>query len=339
MVSSLSLLFDSVLATISHTFTGFLSTLSSEASVFTLTTITLDRYFSIVHPLTLKERNLRIPVGVMSITWTLAALLALLPLLGIQYYGDNFYGSNGMCLPLHIHDPYAKVNCSECNNYDPYTKAWEHSAIIFIGFNLVAFMFIAYAYGRMILAIRESQMSLRSTQEKQDRILVKSSQPHPLHSGYQDLQATASVTGVTANVTVSATGVTANVTASVTGVTANVTVSATGVTANVTVSATGVTANVTVSATGVTANVTVVKMVFHMSRWPVSPPRTGTDSNPSNSYVMIYRGRFQTAQMSTRTTSTWLQKTRGGQSLEHRGIYGAAHTNHPPCTCPPTCDI
>lgn len=52
-------------------------------------------------------------------------------------------------------------------------QAWEHSAIIFIGLNLVAFMFIAYAYGRMVLAIRESQMSLRSTQEKQDRILVK----------------------------------------------------------------------------------------------------------------------------------------------------------------------
>ncbi|KAK3850359.1 hypothetical protein Pcinc_042933 [Petrolisthes cinctipes] len=138
---------------------GFLSTLSSEASVLTLTTITLDRYFSIVHPLTLKERTLRIAIVVMSMTWTLAATLAFLPLTGINYYGDNFYGSNGMCLPLHIHDPYA--------------KAWEHSALIFLGLNLIAFVFIAYAYCRMIVAIRESQMSLRSTQEKQDRILVK----------------------------------------------------------------------------------------------------------------------------------------------------------------------
>ncbi|KAK8377578.1 hypothetical protein O3P69_013905 [Scylla paramamosain] len=138
---------------------GFLSTLSSEASVFTLTTITLDRYFSIVHPLTLKERTLRAAVVVMGCIWMLAVVLALLPVSGLNYYGDNFYGSNGMCLPLHIHDPYA--------------KAWEHSAIIFIGLNLVAFMFIAYAYGRMILSIRESQSSLRSTQEKQDRVLVK----------------------------------------------------------------------------------------------------------------------------------------------------------------------
>ncbi|XP_045102397.1 relaxin receptor 1-like [Portunus trituberculatus] len=138
---------------------GFLSTLSSEASVFTLTTITLDRYFSIVHPLTLKERTLRAAVVVMGCIWMVAVVLALLPVSGLNYYGDNFYGSNGMCLPLHIHDPYA--------------KAWEHSAIIFIGLNLVAFMFIAYAYGRMILSIRESQSSLRSTQEKQDRVLVK----------------------------------------------------------------------------------------------------------------------------------------------------------------------
>ncbi|XP_042227163.1 relaxin receptor 1-like [Homarus americanus] len=284
---------------------GFLSTLSSEASVFTLTTITLDRYFSIVHPLTLKERNLRIPVGVMSITWTLAALLALLPLLGIQYYGDNFYGSNGMCLPLHIHDPYA--------------KAWEHSAIIFIGFNLVAFMFIAYAYGRMILAIRESQMSLRSTQEKQDRILVKR---------FAFIVGTDFLCWMPVIVIkVIALG----------GVVIDRTLYAWMAVFVLPVNS-ALNPILYTLATKIFKQ-QVVKMVFHMSRWPVSPPRTGTDSNPSNSYVMIYRGRFQTAQMSTRTTSTWLQKTRGGQSLEHRGIYGAAHTNHPPCTCPPTCDI
>lgn len=62
-----------------------------------------------MHPLTFKERTLRIAIVVMSVTWTLAATLAFLPLTGITYYGDNFYGSNGMCLPLHIHDPYAKV--------------------------------------------------------------------------------------------------------------------------------------------------------------------------------------------------------------------------------------
>jgi hypothetical protein len=26
------------------------------------------------------------------------------------YFGDEFYGNNGVCLPLHIHDPYAMVS-------------------------------------------------------------------------------------------------------------------------------------------------------------------------------------------------------------------------------------
>ncbi|XP_071551817.1 uncharacterized protein [Panulirus ornatus] len=283
---------------------GFLSTLSSEASVFTLTTITLDRYFSIVHPLTLKERTLRIAVGVMSATWTLAALLALLPLLGLGYYGDNFYGSNGMCLPLHIHDPYA--------------KAWEHSAIIFIGFNLVAFMFIAYAYGRMILSIRESQMSLRSTQEKQDRILVKR---------FAFIVGTDFLCWMPVIlIKVIALG----------GVVIDRTLYAWLAVFVLPVNS-ALNPILYTLATKIFKQ-QVVKMVFNMSRWPVAPPRTATDSNPSNSYVMIYRGRFQTAQLSTRTMSIWSQKTRG-HSLEHRGLYGIPHTAQPPCNCPPTCDI
>ncbi|XP_045618934.1 relaxin receptor 1 [Procambarus clarkii] len=283
---------------------GFLSTLSSEASVFTLTTITLDRYFSIVHPLTLKERTLPIAVGVMVATWSLAALLAILPLLGIHYYGDNFYGSNGMCLPLHIHDPYA--------------KAWEHSAIIFIGFNLVAFMFIAYAYGRMILAIRESQMSLRSTQEKQDRILVKR---------FAFIVGTDFLCWMPVIIIkVIALG----------GVVIDRTLYAWLAVFVLPVNS-ALNPILYTLATKIFKQ-QVVKMVFNMSRWPVAPPRAGTDSNPSNSYVMIYRGRFQTAQMSTRTASTWLQKPRN-YSLEHRGPPGAALAGPTTCTCPPSCDI
>nr|XP_027207075.1 relaxin receptor 1-like [Penaeus vannamei] len=97
-----------------------------EASVLTLTTITLDRYCSIVHPLTLKERTFRAAAGVMATIWTLAALLALLPVVGLAYYGDNFYGSNGMCLPLHIHDVCEAAACEYCLRLPLATSACDY---------------------------------------------------------------------------------------------------------------------------------------------------------------------------------------------------------------------
>ncbi|XP_064083928.1 relaxin receptor 1-like [Macrobrachium nipponense] len=237
---------------------GFLSTLSSEASVLTLTTITLDRYCSIVHPLTLKERTLRVAWAVMAVTWLLAALLALLPLSGLPYYGDNFYGSNGMCLPLHIHDPYA--------------KAWEHSAIIFIGLNLMAFMFIAYAYCRMVFAIHESQMSLRSTQEKQDRILVKR---------FAFIVGTDFLCWMPVIIIK---------VMALAGVVIDRTLYAWLAVFVLPVNS-ALNPILYTLATKIFKQ-QVVKMVFNMSRWPVPSPRTATESNPSNSYVTMYRGRF-----------------------------------------------
>lgn len=135
------------------------STLSSEASVFTLTTITFDRYFSINRPLLSNRRTKKFAITLMGCVWLISVTLSLVPVLPISYYGDEFYGNNGVCLPLHIHDPFG--------------QAWEYSAVVFIGFNSVACAFVLYAYVKMFLIIKDSTISLRSTQEKQDHIIAK----------------------------------------------------------------------------------------------------------------------------------------------------------------------
>ncbi|KAH9381927.1 hypothetical protein HPB48_009298 [Haemaphysalis longicornis] len=84
---------------------GLLSTVSSEASVFTLTVITVDRFASIVYPLSIKRRTLRFAWFCMAAVWLLTLLMAAVPMMRPDYYGEDFYGSNGVCLPLHIHDP------------------------------------------------------------------------------------------------------------------------------------------------------------------------------------------------------------------------------------------
>ncbi|GAB6027654.1 Relaxin insulin-like peptide receptor [Chamberlinius hualienensis] len=140
-------------------FSGFLSTLSSEASVFTLTVITYDRYFSISRPLSLQRRTRKYATVCTVSLWSVALIISSLPLFPIPYYGTEFYGNNGVCLPLHIHEPFS--------------AAWEYSAIVFIAVNFFAFVFIFHAYIKMFLIIKDSTVSLRSTQEKQDRTIAQ----------------------------------------------------------------------------------------------------------------------------------------------------------------------
>uniref|UniRef100_T1KM32 G-protein coupled receptors family 1 profile domain-containing protein n=1 Tax=Tetranychus urticae TaxID=32264 RepID=T1KM32_TETUR len=138
---------------------GFLSTLSSESSVFILTVITVDRYASVIYPLSQKRRTKGFAISCMVAIWTGAVVLALLPLLTDDLFGDEFYGNNGVCLALQIHDPFS--------------KAWEYSTFLFCGLNSGAFIYITYAYINMSLTIASSRLGLRTTQQQQDRCITK----------------------------------------------------------------------------------------------------------------------------------------------------------------------
>ncbi|GFS75354.1 relaxin receptor 1 [Nephila pilipes] len=138
---------------------GFLSTLSSESSILILAVITTDRYMSIIHPLSVKKRTLQSAGAAMAIAWSIAILFSALPILNLDYYGDEFYGNNGVCLPLHIHDPFG--------------QAWEYSTFLFCGLNFAAFLYILFAYISMFFTISHSKIGLRCTQQQQDRNIAK----------------------------------------------------------------------------------------------------------------------------------------------------------------------
>ncbi|KAK9720502.1 7 transmembrane receptor (rhodopsin family) [Popillia japonica] len=88
--------------------------------------------------------------------WIIATVVAAVPLLdlGKEYFKD-FYNGNGVCLALHIHNPFQ--------------EGWEYSTIMFVFANTVALIFISYAYARMIHEIRASSVACRSTQQSRDR--------------------------------------------------------------------------------------------------------------------------------------------------------------------------
>nr|CAI5862698.1 unnamed protein product [Callosobruchus analis] len=136
---------------------GFLSTLSCESSVLILSLVTWDRFVSVTQPLARKQPSPKTAAATLLLLWCIATLVAFVPItpLGSDYFGDEFYGNNGVCLSLHIHEPYA--------------KGWQYSAVMFILINTLALIFICYAYLRMINEIRASGVACRSTRQTQDR--------------------------------------------------------------------------------------------------------------------------------------------------------------------------
>ncbi|XP_048585254.1 lutropin-choriogonadotropic hormone receptor isoform X2 [Nematostella vectensis] len=77
---------------------GFLALLSSEASVFTLTVITIERFIAIRHALHIhKKMSLRKTTIVMVIGWGLALIIATLPLAKVSDYTKV-----SVCLPFEI---------------------------------------------------------------------------------------------------------------------------------------------------------------------------------------------------------------------------------------------
>ncbi|GFR31162.1 relaxin receptor 1 [Trichonephila clavata] len=92
-------------------------------------------------------------------SWILAAAIAIIPSFNLGYFGDEFYGNNGVCLPLQIHDPFS--------------KGWQYSMVVFCGINSLAFGFITYAYISMFITISRSKLGLRSSQQQQDRTIAK----------------------------------------------------------------------------------------------------------------------------------------------------------------------
>nr|XP_053651684.1 G-protein coupled receptor GRL101-like [Cherax quadricarinatus] len=129
---------------------GFISTFSSELSVFTLTVITVDRLIVIKFPFGVRRAEENVTKVVMAGVWMLVILLAALPLTNLQYF-SNFYGRSGVCLALHI------------TNEKP--SGWEYAVFIFLVLNLMSFGVIAVSYVLMYVAATDTHTAARKGTE------------------------------------------------------------------------------------------------------------------------------------------------------------------------------
>ncbi|XP_050712594.1 G-protein coupled receptor GRL101-like [Eriocheir sinensis] len=137
---------------------GFLSTFSSELSVFSLTVITVERLVVIVFPFQVPRLSMAWTRGIMGVVWACVTLLAALPLSDIPYF-RNFYGRSGVCLALHI------------THEKP--SGWQYSVFVFLVLNLASFSVIALSYWRMYLAARTSRAAVRSDLHRRESIMAR----------------------------------------------------------------------------------------------------------------------------------------------------------------------
>uniref|UniRef100_A0A8C9Q9J0 Relaxin receptor 1 n=1 Tax=Spermophilus dauricus TaxID=99837 RepID=A0A8C9Q9J0_SPEDA len=141
--------------------TGSLAILSTEVSVLLLTFLTLEKYICIVYPFRcLGPRKCR-TVTVLILIWMTGFIVALIPLSNKDFF-KNYYGTNGVCFPLHSEDT-------------ENTGAQIYSVTIFLGINLVAFIIIVFSYGRMFYSVHQSTVTATElrNQVKKEMILAK----------------------------------------------------------------------------------------------------------------------------------------------------------------------
>ncbi|XP_076788669.1 relaxin receptor 1 isoform X2 [Arvicanthis niloticus] len=141
--------------------TGSLAILSTEVSVLLLTFLTLEKYICIVYPFRcLRPRKCR-TITVLIFIWIIGFIVAFAPL-GNKDFFKNYYGTNGVCFPLHSEDT---------GN----TGAQIYSVVIFLGINLVAFIVIVFSYGSMFYSVHQSTITATEIQKqvKKEMILAK----------------------------------------------------------------------------------------------------------------------------------------------------------------------
>ncbi|XP_074133182.1 relaxin receptor 2-like [Sminthopsis crassicaudata] len=122
---------------------GCLAMLSSEVSVLLLTYVTLEKYVGIVFPFSHYRSGRRQTLLTLVAIWLVGFTIAVVPFWSRGPFG-NYYGSNGVCFPLHFDTPDSAM-------------AQHYSTAIFLGVNLVAFITMVIAYSSMFHSVRVSR--------------------------------------------------------------------------------------------------------------------------------------------------------------------------------------
>ncbi|XP_072180194.1 uncharacterized protein [Diadema setosum] len=147
-------------------FASLLAVLSSESSVFLLAIITFDRFVSVVFPfgrLRFHSSSARVCVIV---TWIITLILSTVPII-VGFFLPNFYGLSDVCIGLPLSTDESQEGTLEWSHEQGLTiyvpseggtmqPAWIYSIVLFLGINLILFLFILVCYVIIFVNVRRS---------------------------------------------------------------------------------------------------------------------------------------------------------------------------------------
>ncbi|XP_072018525.1 G-protein coupled receptor GRL101-like [Amphiura filiformis] len=165
-------------------FAGFLSLFASEGSVFFLTLISYERFLGGVFPFSSARLTKGSAKTVGALLWLFTFVLSLVPVL-LAGPDSDFYDLSDVCigLPLITRPATFEFEASDVGNeltFDlPVSQdskpAWYFSIVIFLGVNLVCFVFILICYIAIFWSLKKSMAkSGRSTDTQEEmKIAIK----------------------------------------------------------------------------------------------------------------------------------------------------------------------
>ena len=117
---------------------GILAVTSAQVSIYIVLFMSIERYVTITYPYKTSRLNKSGATAILASLWTLGILIATIPLSSSTLFGD-FYSINGVCLPMHIHEPFM--------------AGWRYSAAIFLVTNALWLLIVGYCYTHMFVDI------------------------------------------------------------------------------------------------------------------------------------------------------------------------------------------
>ncbi|XP_038055856.1 G-protein coupled receptor GRL101-like [Patiria miniata] len=165
---------------------GVLSVLSSEASVFFVTLISVDCFLGIVFPLKNFSLGKKSTTVIIVVLWFLALCLSIVPTLSFGSDSD-VYGLSDVCIGLPLTTKASDVTTSFNRrlgirsgdwliSHGTGKKAsWILAIVLFLGVNLVSFLLVLCCYVAIFISVRRTASAVRvnAHREREVKMAVK----------------------------------------------------------------------------------------------------------------------------------------------------------------------
>ncbi|XP_071795620.1 uncharacterized protein [Asterias amurensis] len=167
---------------------GVLSVMSSEASVFIVTLISVDCFISIVHPFSRWRLRRKSTIFMVLLLWSIALGLSIGPTVFIRGSDSDIYGLSDVCIGLPLITKPTDFLLKEGAIDNPLGSqtvsipigtgqkpAWIFSIILFLGVNLVCFLVVFICYIAIFVRVKRTADKVRvaAHREREIKMAIK----------------------------------------------------------------------------------------------------------------------------------------------------------------------